>query len=111
MLATATQLAPTDALTALLTIESLLFAVFSITLTFGSSGLTKSVTGGLVRRIAAATAAVLTVLSVGAGTSWVKLFVGSSTYGFAQWSPAIALAVGLIVQPVFAWIFVANLYK
>jgi hypothetical protein len=109
MAATATRFDPTDALTSLLTVESLLFAVFSITLTFGSSGLTKNVTGGTMRRLARATAAVLTVLSIGAGTSWVTLFVGSSTHGFAQWSPAVALAIGVIAQPVFAWIFVANL--
>jgi hypothetical protein len=109
MLATVTQFAPTNALIALLTIESLLFVVFGVTLSFGTGAQSATVVGGTARCIAIAVAIVLTVLSVGATTAWVDLFVSNaSTHGFAQWSPAVAIVVGVITQPVFAWIIVRN---
>ena len=110
MVASTRQFAPTDALIALLTIESLLFVVFGVTLSFGTGEQSMTVVAGTARRIAVGVAVVLTILSVGAATAWVDVFLsGASTHGFAQWCPAVAIAVGVVTQPVFAWIVVRKL--
>lgn len=104
-----TQVSAGETLIALLTIESLIFAVFSVAIGFGTSA--RTVVGSLTRKLACAGAAVLTVLAVGAGTAWVNAFVGSAstTHGFSGWCPAVAIAVGLSVQPVFAWMIALNI--
>lgn len=95
-----------SALTTTLTTESLLFAVFSFTLSFGASSLPSVVVTDVARRLSIAIAFVLTVLGVGAMTAWVEVFVSSGTHGFGAWAPAVAIAVGALAQPVLAWIFV-----
>lgn len=98
----------TQALTTLLTTESLLFAVFSVALAFGSSGLTSVVSAGFARSMVKAVAVVLTVLGIGACTAWIEVFVGACTHGFTEWAPAFGIAVGVAAQPVFAWILVCK---
>lgn len=103
---------PTQALTVLLTTESLLFAVFALTLGFGGSSLPGTVVVGVARTIATAAALVLTTLGIGAATAWVDLFICSeSLHGFAQWCPAVAIGVGVLSQPIFAWVFVVYLWR
>jgi len=100
-----------NALTTLLTTESLLFAVFALTLSFGSSSVARTVTTSAARQIAATAAGVLTFLGAGAAVAWVDLFVCPWPGRFAQWFPAVAIAVGILAQPVFAWSFVVGLSR
>jgi hypothetical protein len=101
------------ALTTLLTTESLLFAVFALTLSFGGNSLSSVVVVDVARKMALAVAAVLTILGIGAATAWVATFLGTdpSPHGFNEWCPAAAIAVGVVAQPIFAWFFVASLRR
>ena len=99
-------------LTVLLTTESLLFAVFALTLSFGSSTLGRVSLAGVARVVAIAAAAVLTVLGGGAAIAWFDVFVnGRWPNEFAAWFPAAAIALGAVCQPIFAWVFAINLVR
>jgi hypothetical protein len=108
MVMAAAEFNASDALIALLTVESLLFALFSVAIGLGASSGT--VAGSLTRGLANAGAVVLTILAVGSGTAWVDVFARSNaaTHGFSEWCPAVALALGLAVQPAFAWVIARN---
>jgi hypothetical protein len=92
-----------NALTALMTAESLLFAVFAVTLSIGAGPTAKQADMRFVRRLAVAAAAVLTLLGIGGLISWCDLFVAEWPGRLAEWAPLVALAVGIVAQPVFAW--------
>jgi hypothetical protein len=99
-------------LTALLTTESLLFAVMALTFTFGSAAINEVVMQDTAKRIAVVAALVLTALGAGAAVAWVDLFVrGDWPDHFTAWFPVAALALGAVAQPLFAWGFVINIYR
>lgn len=100
-----------NALTTLLTTESLLFAVFALTLSFGSSPVARAVPTSAARQIATSAAAVLTFLGTGATVAWIDLFICPWPARFVQWFPAVAIAVGILAQPIFAWAFVVGLSR
>jgi len=103
---------PDKSLTTLLSTEGLLFAVFALTLSFGNSSLILGVSADLGRKLAAAIAAVLTVLGIGAVTAWTELFVCSTwPSGFGEWFPVLAIVVAAVAQPMFAWVFVVRVRK
>jgi hypothetical protein len=93
-----------QALTSLLTVESLTFAAFGIGI-----AVTAAVPGGrsaylmqgkLARRIALC----LTAVATGAGTAWWEVFVEpDAPTGFFAWSQAGGIAVAIVAQPYFAW--------
>lgn len=109
---TTTIFAPDQSLTVLLTMESLLFAVFAFTLTFGTSSLMRVARADVARKVAFSAACVLSVIGAGAAAAWVDLFIfGTWPHGFVAWFPVMAIAVGLVAQPIFAWVFVASLVR
>src|SRR5436190_1523268 len=96
---------PDRSLTVLLTTESLLFAVLALTLSFGTSSLPVKSPAAFARKATIAIAAVLTVLGAGAATAWIDLFIkGTWPQGFVAWFPVLAIAVGAMCQPIFAWL-------
>jgi hypothetical protein len=64
------------------------------------------------RKVATAAAGVLTVMGTGAAAAWVNLFlVGDWPAGFLDWFPAVAILVGIVAQPIFAWVFVVKMWR
>lgn len=101
---------PDKSLTVLLTTESLLFAVFALALSLGTSSLPVSSPAAFARKATIVVAVVLTVLGAGAAMAWADLFIkGTWPHGFVAWFPVVAIAVGAVCQPVFAWVIVRNL--
>jgi hypothetical protein len=97
--------APTSALGTLLTTESLLFAALSV-----SVALAADTEWG--RRLptspfvfACSVVALLTLVACGAGAAWSSDYVSPGPDGLAQWAQAVALAAGIVGQPIFAlWV-------
>jgi hypothetical protein len=93
-----------QALTDLLTVESLIFAALGI-----GVAVTAAVPGGrspyltqgkLARRIALT----LTAVAVAAGTAWWQVFMRPvHPNGFFAWSQAVGVAIAVVAQPYFAW--------
>lgn len=98
-------------LTTLLTTESLLFAVFALTLALPGSAAATVMLGPRARRIALGAAFILTALASGAIVAWVDVFCDPWPDRFARWYPAVTIALGAVAQPIFAWIVVRNLYR
>src|SRR4051812_27130288 len=104
---TTTAFGSKDALAVLLTTESLLFAVFGVTFSFGASG--RIAMADVARLMAVFAAMILPVLAAGAEVAWADLFLGDSWPDrFAGWFPALAIALGAAAQPLFAWAFAIN---
>jgi len=96
-------LGPADALTLLLTVESLLLAALAAAVALmgpqAAGGRPIAVGGGLAALIAAA----ITMVAVGAGAAWSSLYITPGPRGLTAWIEAIALAVGIIAGPLFSW--------
>lgn len=97
-----------NALSTLLTTESLLFAVFAFAFS-GPSAIARTMKVGFSRGIARVAAATLTFLAAGAAVAWIDLFLGAWPASFVDWFPIVAIAAGIVAQPFFAWAFVWNL--
>jgi hypothetical protein len=97
-----------NALTTLLTTESLLFAVFALTLS-GPSSLGSTMSVAFWKRSAKVGASTLTFLATGAAVAWGHLFLCDWPSAFVDWFPVLAIAAGIIAQPLFAWAFVWHL--
>jgi hypothetical protein len=97
-------LSHTQALTTLLTVESLIFAALGIGI-----AVTAAVPGGrspyLVKgKLARRIALTLTAVAVGAGTAWWQVFMRPvHPHGFPAWSQAVGVAIAVVAQPYFAW--------
>lgn len=98
-----------NALSTLLTTESLLFAVFALSLNIGSSPDARTMISGV--GAARCAAALLTVLATGALVAWGDVFLCHWPHRFGQWFPAAAMAGGIVAQPIFAWVFVAKVTR
>ena len=106
-----TEFSSANALTSLLTTESLLFAVFGLTVSLGGSPAARIDLASPSRALAVVAACVLTLLALGAAVSWVDLFIGHWPGSFARWFPICTIALGIITQPMFAWMFVRSLFR
>jgi hypothetical protein len=98
-----TQLTSGEQMVSLLTVETLAFAVFGLSLTFGESRMAKSTGVRAERRIAVAAAAIMSFLAAGAGVAWWYLYVGHWPSAFGSWFPVAMLGLGIVAQPLFAW--------
>ena len=96
-----------NAISTLLTTESLLFAVFALALSFPSSPLARTAVSG--RQIVFWAAALVTLVASGAAVAWLNLFLAHWPARFGTWFPAVAIAGGIIAQPGFVWVFVIKL--
>jgi hypothetical protein len=101
----------TNALTTLLTTESLLFAVFALALGLSGTQLARTTLASAARNMAVSAAAVLTALASGAIVAWGDLFLRDWPARFGLWFPAATIAIGILAQPVFAWVVVINLRR
>jgi hypothetical protein len=98
-----TQLTSGEQMVSLLTAETLTFAVFGLSLTFGESRMARVNSVRAERRIATAAAAIMGFLAAGAGVAWWHLYVGKWPSTFGSWFPVAMLGVGIVAQPLFAW--------
>jgi hypothetical protein len=92
--------APSDALLASLTVETLLFAVLTVSLTLVGAGdryVPKFIVKG---HLTLAVALAITAVALAAGASWWEIFQSSSwPDGLRPMLEEWGLAVGVIVQP------------
>lgn len=100
-------LSTTDALTLLLTVETLLLAALAVSVALAAP----SEHGGppAVRgpRLARSITAVIVLVAVGATSAWLDLYTGSghSPDGVRAWTIAIGLAAGVVASPILSiWI-------
>jgi hypothetical protein len=101
-----------NALTALLTTESLLFAAFGVAIGLGSSAAALTLQAPAARKLAVVSAVVLTFVGAGAMVAWTELFIVSAWPArFGEWFPVVAIAVGIVAQPTFAGVFAWRLYQ
>lgn len=94
-----------QALTTLLTVESLLFAAFN-----AGFALTASVAGGrnITKQgayvLAWCVVAALCVIAAAAGAAWWQVFGDTAKpHSALRWFEAAGIAVGILVQPGVAW--------
>jgi hypothetical protein len=96
-------LGASDALTLLLTVESLLITALAVAVSLTGSHSEGSapfvVRGGLAAVIAAS----VTIVAVGAAAAWIVVYIDPTPVGVAQWAEAIGIGVGVLAEPVFAW--------
>jgi hypothetical protein len=110
--ATAPEYGIADALSTLLTVESLLFAALSLGVSLSSGtpfGRVHLVSPATLASIAAA---LIVVIAAGALSAWIELFGGANW----SWSPgpglrATGLLVGILTQPVLAVLIAMGLRR
>jgi hypothetical protein len=94
-----------DALLGLITIESLLFAAFAVSVALAGefkTGQRKIVRGP---KLAWAITATIAAISFGAMMAWLELFVDPCPHGFRGIAIAVTFAAGILAQPILAgWI-------
>jgi hypothetical protein len=92
-----------DAMTTLLTVESLVFAVFSIALAL-ISNLDLAVNAEKsARALTLVSSSLVTALGLGAIVAWGQSFLGEWPSGVATMFPLICIAAGVLMQPVLSW--------
>lgn len=102
---------PANALTTLLTVESLLFAGAGAATSL-SATTTHPISPRLAaRRLALGVSCALTAVALGAGVAWARVFLEVWPSRIDEQIPAICLVVGIAVQPVVAWTVVWLLYR
>lgn len=93
---------PVDAMSTLLTVESLLLATLSIALVlFASSGLPVRATNA-ARVLLVGLTLLIALVAIGAGVAWGDEFLGSWPTDLDQVIPVVCIAIGIAVQPVIA---------
>lgn len=92
-----------NALTTLLTVESLLFAGVAAAASLSSSTTLPVSPHAAARVLALSVAAVLTAVAVGAGFAWSRLYLHDWPTRPDEVVPALSLALGIAFQPVVAW--------
>lgn len=92
-----------DALTTLLTVESLLFAALSICVALGQPTEfgRRLPTSPLAFSLTAAGA--VTLIAFGAATAWINAYLDPCPATAEEWIEGIALGAGIVAQAVFAW--------
>jgi len=98
-----------DALAALLTVESLVFAVLAVAVTFLAPG--NRVPDLLMSpaRIGYLGAAFVSVVAFGAAMAWWSVFVTSWPHGFRGGAVAIVIAIAIVGQPMLSWLIAPGL--
>jgi len=102
---------PSNALTTLLTVESLLFAGVAAATSLSSTTTLAVSPQWIARALALGVTVVLTTVAIGAAFAWSRLFLGSWPSRLDEQLPVICLAVGIAAQPIVAWTVVRLLYR
>jgi Na+-transporting NADH:ubiquinone oxidoreductase subunit NqrB len=93
-----------NALTTLLTVESLIFSSLSVATALGSSTSLARQARRASRFLVVSAASALTLVAVGAAAAWGELFLGHWPTRLGEQVPILCLAGGIIVQPGIAWV-------
>lgn len=102
---------PSNALTTLLTVESLLFAGIASATALSSTTTLPISPHAAARALVLGLSAVLTCVAVGAAFAWSRLFLDDWPQRIDDQVPALCLAVGIIAQPIVAWIVAYLLHR
>lgn len=98
----ATPFSAVDAMTILLTVESLLLASLSIALVlFASSGLPVRATSA-ARALLISLTVLIALVAIGAGVAWGNEFLDSWPSTLNQVIPIVCIAIGIASQPFIA---------
>ena len=93
---------PTNALTTLLTVESLVFSVLNVALALSASTSLPRRARPEARLLALSSAALVTVLGLGAAAAWWRLFADDWPSRLDEQLPVVCLAAGIAAQPIIA---------
>jgi len=99
----------TDALVALLTVETLAFSALAVAVSFSIPSNRIPNLPVKLTTFGALGAAFVTLVAVGAGMAWLGLFRKDWPYGFYNAVISTVLALAIVGQPVFAWMIAAGL--
>lgn len=102
---------PSNALTTLLVVESLLFAGFATSLSLTSMATLAISPQRAARGLALGVCGVVTIVAVGAASAWARIFLETWPPRIDDQIPAICIAIGILAQPIVAWIVVRLLYR
>src|SRR5215207_795028 len=94
---------PTNALSTLLTVESLVFSVLNVALALTAATSLPRRARTEARLLALASATAVTILGFGAAVAWWRLFAGDWPSRLDEQLPVLCLAAGIVVQPVIPW--------
>jgi hypothetical protein len=95
----------TQALTVLVTLESLLFAGFNVGLALAipvAKG--RNISQAAAHRLAQFVAGSLTLVAIGALLAWWQAFADPWPHTFQRQCEAIAIAIGISVQPIVSFV-------
>lgn len=101
----------TNALTTLLTVESLLFAGVAAAASLSTATSFPVSPRAALRSLAFGVSLVLTTVAIGAAFAWARLFLHDWPARVDEQVPLICLAIGIAAQPVVAWTFVRLLFR
>lgn len=104
-----TQLSAGEALVVLLTVETLLIAVFTLAAAFAETTEFGRRLPTSVATFATLTAAAITVVGVGGLAAWSDAYVNGGIHNPYQAVEAIAILAGLMAEIAFAWWTAAGL--
>jgi hypothetical protein len=92
-----------DALTTLLSVESLLLAASTLAVTISRAPVYGDARSDLPRRVAWAIFWLVLLASVGAAAAWIELFIcGDGPGNFLGWCEAVAIAAVIAALPVIS---------
>jgi len=106
-----TLLAPANALSTLLTVESLLFAGMAAAASLGATGSYAVSPRAAAAKLALAVTCVLTTIAIGACFAWARVFLVAWPSRIDEQVPAICLLIGIAAQPLVAWTIVRLAYR
>ena len=102
---------PSNALSTLLVVESLLFAGIAMATSLVSAQALAVSPQAAARALVLGLCGVLTLVAVGAGFAWGRIFLTIWPQRIDEQVPAICVAVGIAAQPIVAWFVVRLLYR
>jgi hypothetical protein len=104
-------LAPANALSTLLTVESLLFAGMAASASLGATASYAVSPRAAAAKLALAVTCVLTTIAIGACFAWARVFLVAWPSRIDEQVPAICLRIGIVAQPFVAWTIVRLSYR
>ncbi len=111
VIASSTPFTASNALTTLLTVESLLFAGVAAATSLSTVTSLPVSPRAAARALALGVSLVLTTVAIGAAFAWSRLFINHWPTRIDEQVPVICLAIGIVAQPLVAWTVVRLLFR
>ena len=102
-------LAQPDALVVLLTVEALVFTALAVLMSLSATPGRVPALPMSVVRLGVCAAVVVSLIAVGAFAAWLSIFTAPFVSSITGITEAVAVLIGILAQPVFAFIFACGL--